>query len=202
MISVLSRPGRLLLLPLLAIAALAVSAASASAAPFTCVEGNRFTIISQANGKLVTAEVGYPSSTYPYGGNHSGMLRARTYQWDVGAWEVFELDCRGDYGRFAIRAYNPRSGLWDRYVTADLYNSDHPGMLRAIATSVGARETFTFNVTGGSAERQEGTLRNVANSRYVSMEKNYTGRDQYMLRARASQVGGWERFALNFRPWG
>lgn len=201
MTSILSRPGRLiLLLPLLAITALAVAAGSASA--FTCVEGRMFTLISHANQKTVAAEVGIPSPTYPYGGNHSGMLRARTAQSSIGPWELFELDCRGDNGRFAIRAYNGRTALWDRYVTADLYNSDHPGMLRATATSVGARETFTFDRTGGTAERQVGTLRNVANLRYVSMEKSYTGRDQYMLRARASAPGAWEQFTINFRPFG
>jgi hypothetical protein len=40
----------------------------------------------------------------------------------------------------------------------------------------------------------DGWLRSNANGKYVSVEMTYTGVDQYMLRARASTVGSWERF--------
>ena len=40
----------------------------------------------------------------------------------------------------------------------------------------------------------DGWLRSNANGKYVSVEMSYGGVDKYMLRARASTVGPWERF--------
>jgi hypothetical protein len=40
----------------------------------------------------------------------------------------------------------------------------------------------------------DGWLRSDANGKYVSVEMAYGGVDKYMLRARASTVGSWERF--------
>jgi hypothetical protein len=39
----------------------------------------------------------------------------------------------------------------------------------------------------------DGWLRSSANGKYVSVEMTYTGIDKYMLRARASSPGSWER---------
>jgi hypothetical protein len=41
------------------------------------------------------------------------------------------------------------------------------------------------------------TVYSTANSRYVSAELGYTGGDQGMLRARATEIGPWEQYVLN-----
>lgn len=47
---------------------------------------------------------------------------------------------------------------------------------------------------------QQVTLQSSRNNKYVSVEKNYTGSDYAMLRARADAVGPWEDFRLCYDP--
>jgi hypothetical protein len=41
-------------------------------------------------------------------------------------------------------------------------------------------------------------IKNLANGQYVSVELGYTGAEYAMLRARATSVGPWERFIIQF----
>jgi hypothetical protein len=128
-------------------------------------------ILANANGRYVSAELGYTGSNY-------GMLRARATA--VGSWETY-TDCYdGTYDTF--RAAN------GRYVSAELgYTGSNYGMLRARATAVGPWERF---VLGFASDGSYVIV--AANGRYVSTELGYTGSNYAMLRARATAIGPWE----------
>ncbi|TDC81665.1 hypothetical protein E1193_14220 [Micromonospora sp. KC606] len=85
-----------------------------------------------------------------------------------------------------------------RFVSADLdRDPNERGMLRASwASTIGPWELFTvcFDYTWWSGPM---TLYSQANGQFVAAELNYGGPSYAMLRARASQVGPWERFILN-----
>jgi len=98
---------------------------SVNVAAFTC--NGPFTITSQANGLLVSAELGYT-------GGDAGMLRARANA--IGPWERFFID---NFGTFATIT-SAANGL---LVSAELgYTGDDAGMLRARATAIGPWEQF------------------------------------------------------------
>ncbi len=142
--------------------------------------GSTVTIRSLANGKYVSAELGYTGGAY-------GILRARASA--VGGWEKFRVsgDCQSSTGCGILSLAN------SRYVSAELsYSGAWNGVLRARAGSIGGWERF--RVSGDCASSC--AIRSAANSKWVSAELNYTGSGSAMLRARASSVGGWERFQI------
>ena len=133
---------------------------------------------SVANGKFVSAEIGYTGPT-------NGVLRARASV--PGAWELFRCVAVGT-NQWAIR-----SVANGRYVSAELgYPGVLTGVLRARAISVGAWETFTF--VAGSACSCVGLA--VAAGKFVSAELADPGALSGVLRARAVAVGPWESFTV------
>jgi hypothetical protein len=133
------------------------------------------TITSRANGRLVSAELGW-------GGNSYGLLRARATA--VGAWERFEVCFNGSNSTIRSLANN-------RYVSAELgWGGNSYGLLRARATVVAAWERFSFASCGADCV----TIRSTANGRLVSAELGWGGNSYGLLRARATAVGAWERF--------
>ncbi|WP_143229491.1 fascin domain-containing protein [Actinophytocola xanthii] len=133
------------------------------------------TIRSLANGRLVSAELGW-------GGNDYGLLRARATA--LGAWEWFRVCFNGSNSTIRSLANN-------RYVSAEIgWGGNDYGLLRARATAVGAWERFSFASCGSGCV----TIRSTANNRLVSAELGWGGNDYGLLRARATAVGAWERF--------
>lgn len=132
------------------------------------------TITSAANRRYVSAELGY-------GGDRSGMLRARATA--VGPWEQFAV-C--EYGsRYVIGSL--ANG---RYVSSELgWGGDNYGMLRARASQIGPWEQYYIGVYGSNV-----TIRSAANGRYVSTELGWGGSNYGMLRARATAIGPWELY--------
>jgi len=132
-------------------------------------------ITSQANGGLVSAELGY-------GGGDYAMLRARASA--VGPWERYTVCLGSSYDTITSQANG-------RLVSAELgYGGGDYAMLRARASAVGPWEKFRFESCGSGCV----TIWSLANNRLVSAELGYGGGDYGMLRARATNVGPWERF--------
>jgi hypothetical protein len=158
----------------LALTTLTARAAPSRAQPWSgCTSHNYF---GAANGKYVSAELGYGGSLY-------GMLRARASS--PGPWETFTICSDGT-------AEWIRSQANGRYVSAELGRTGvDKGMLRARATAVGPWERFEIGRFGNYR-----TLKSVHNGRYVSAELGYGGVRAGMLRARATSVGPWEKFVL------
>jgi putative metal-binding protein len=180
--------GRLGLGALVAIVAATVAGTGTAAAAqaFTC-QNRDFAFSSLANGRAVSAELGY-------GGATNGMLRARATARD--RWEIYRMVCL-DGGRFAIRAAN------GRYVTAELgYAGADNAMLRARATVIAEWERFTFEQTSQTGDFIRGTIKSAANGRFVSAELGYaTDNVRWgMLRARATVKDQWEQFELQWLP--
>lgn len=133
------------------------------------------TIRSKANGRYVSAELGYTGDSY-------GELRARATV--VGPWERFAVCPNGrDWAIYSVANRH--------WVSAELgYPGAKYGMLRARAATIGPWERFSFNFCGPDCV----AIRSTANGRYVSAELGYTGPSYGMLRARATTVAAWERF--------
>ncbi|MFE3181890.1 hypothetical protein ACFXKR_13630 [Streptomyces violascens] len=127
-------------------------------------------ITSRANGRLVSAELGY-------GGDSYAMLRARATA--VGPWELFTV-CFNDW------YWTVQSQANNLYVSAELgYSGDNNGMLRARATAIGPWERFSLSSCGQGCT----TITSMANASLVSAELGYGGDSYAMLRARATAVG-------------
>ncbi|WP_283138935.1 fascin domain-containing protein [Rhizohabitans arisaemae] len=138
-----------------------------------CMQNVTFT--SQANGRLVSAELGN-------GGELHAMLRARATA--IGEWELYTV-CIDGANSFL---YSQANGA---YVSAELGNGGGlNGMLRARASELGAWERFSLESCGTGCV----AIRSSANGLYVSAELGNGGGLHGMLRARASTVGAWERF--------
>ncbi|MUN39439.1 fascin domain-containing protein [Actinomadura litoris] len=137
------------------------------------------TLTSDANGKLVSAELNYGRGDY-------GMLRARA---DVAAeWERFHLEVWGKL------TWTIRSGANQKFVSAELnYDWKNYAMLRARADVAGEWEKFDlyYNQT-----RDLWAFKSKANGKFVSAELNYDGDRNGMLRARADYIGPWEWFRM------
>jgi hypothetical protein len=138
------------------------------------------TFRSRANGRYVSAELGY-------GGGNYAMLRARARA--IGPWERYDLRQTG------AGAWSIRSRANGRYVSAELgYGGGNYAMLRARATAIGPWERYDLyrnNRTGAWS------IRSRANGRYVSAELGYGGGSNATLRARAGGVGPWEQFNIS-----
>ncbi|GDY32848.1 fascin domain-containing protein [Gandjariella thermophila] len=137
---------------------------------------NNVYITSRANGRIVSAELGYS-------GNNYAMLRARATA--VGPWERYTIctDTRSGLSSIASQANR-------RIVSAELgYSGGDYAMLRARATAVGPWELYRI-VSAGSGL----AIISAANGRYVSAELGYSGSRYAMLRARATAAGPWEQF--------
>ena len=95
-----------------------------------------WSIMSEANGRWVSAEVSYT-------GSYTGMLRARATS--VGPWEKFKIFRINGMG-----AYYFKSTANNRYVSAEYgYTGVDHAMLRARATTVGTWEHFGFLCSSG-----------------------------------------------------
>ncbi len=90
-------------------------------------------IINEANGRYVSAELGYTGGDY-------GMLRARATS--LGPWEKFDIVRYGPNGNM----YYIRSKANGRYVSVELgYTGIKYAMLRARATSIGSWEKILIS---------------------------------------------------------
>lgn len=133
-------------------------------------------IQSVANGRFVSAELGYSGMNY-------AMLRARATV--IGPWERFRLCFH-----FSNGTYTFYSLANNRYVSAELgYSGPNYAMLRARATVIGPWERFRIQWFPTYV-----TIRSAANNRLVSAELGYGGIRYAMLRGRATAVGPWEQF--------
>lgn len=148
-----------------------VAGPAAPAHALECYDG---WLKSDANGKYVSAELGYT-------GPGHGELRARANS--VGRWERFEFCWGTNQTAFNLSIRSLANGKW---VSAELnYGGALNGMLRARADSIGPWETF-YAPNG---------IQSRANWKWVSAELQYTGIREGMLRARANGYGPWERFS-------
>jgi hypothetical protein len=144
-------------------------------------------LYSRANGKVVSAELGYD-----YGDPRYGMLRARA-DWQHGEWEVFKVWSPDPWdnadGWYALQAANGKFVSaeigWDYFWNWGMY-----GMLRARADWIGTWEQFAFRAWPSPYYRAWVVAR--ANDKIVSVELEYPDSDWAMLRARADEVYGWE----------
>jgi hypothetical protein len=142
-------------------------------APRDCV------IRSKANGRYVSAELGYKGSSY-------GALRARATT--VGAWERYQCVALSS-NKWAIE-----SRANQRYTSAELgYKGSTYGMLRARSTSIGSWETYTLTTVSACSC----VAIRAANSKFVSAELGYTGSTYGLLRARSASIGPWEEFTIS-----
>jgi len=179
-----------------ALSVLLVSAVAAATAVFSVAPAQAGTICSKiviwsrGAGRYVSAEVGYTGSNY-------GMLRARAST--IGAWERFEI-CQnfGSVPGGAIFWTSLKSLANNRYVSADWNQSGSlDGMLRAgWATSIGPWEQFQWD-TGNVGDAE---ILSLSSMYYVSAELSPTYPHFQMLRARATQLGSWERFDAYAAP--
>jgi surface antigen len=137
-----------------------------------------YTIKSLANGRYVSAELGYTGGSY-------GMLRARATS--AQGWEKFTIEGNCDSG-CAFRSLASRS-----YVSAELgYTGNSYGELRARSANWKAWETFRIYGSCSSSC----AIRSKANGKYVSAEVLDPGGNYARLRARSKSVGGWERYKI------
>ena len=158
-----------------------------AAQAFTC-QDREFVLDSLANGRAVTAELNYQDAA-------AGMLRARATAHD--AWERYRMVCL-DGGQFAIVALNT-----GRYVSTETgYAGNDQGMLRARATEIGPTERYVFEQTTQEGDFVRGSMKSVANNRYVTVELGAETTDaRYgMLRARAAISDRWEQLELAWQP--
>lgn len=144
---------------------------------------NNNVIRSVANGRYVSAELGYGGSSY-------GMLRARATT--IGGWERFKFigNCALTSGCLI------RSTANGRYVAAELnYSGSSRYMLRARTVTPGSWERFWIKQCDSSAGC---LIKSVAAGKYVAAELGYSSSRKGMLRARTAPayVGSWERFRL------
>lgn len=141
------------------------------------------TIRSAYSGQYVTTEIGY-------GGNDYAMVRAA--RGSVGSdWERFRLigNCADSC---LIQSLNNRKLVLAQFD----YQGYAWGELRGASdNAAGSWERFRIegNCSSGCAIRALGWA---GDARYVSAELDYTGAGYGMLRARATSVGGWERFII------
>jgi len=136
------------------------------------------TIRSIANGRYVSAELGYTGSNY-------AMLRARASS--QGTWETYSAFHYNSDNQIGF--YSTANFYW---VSTEIgYTGSNYAMLRARQS--GARGLWEdYNLV----DNADGTysLQSQANGLYVSAELGYTGSNYAMLRARSSTIGPWEKF--------
>ncbi|GAA4187706.1 hypothetical protein GCM10023074_00600 [Microbispora amethystogenes] len=164
----------------------APSLTSATVRDASALKCQNRSIKSRANGRYVSAELGYGTSDSRY-----GMLRARAT--GVGPWEKFRICYNG-------RNYTIQSRHNGKYVSAELgygTSDSRYGMLRARATSAGTWERFFITSCGTGC-----VLIEAANLKYVAAELGYGKTDSRygMLRGRTPDVsykiGPWEKFSV------
>jgi hypothetical protein len=137
-------------------------------------------IRSNANGRYVSAELGY-------GGSYYATLRARATA--VGPWERYTVcrDTSNGLTDFLSEANN-------RAVAAELgYPGSYYATLRA-RTSTSAIGPWELFVTPANPGGHRTWIASRANGRYVSAELGYGGSYYATLRARATALGPWESF--------
>lgn len=151
-------------------------AAATGAADVPCWRD--LTIKSVANGRFVSAEIGWDGANY-------GALRARAAA--PGKWEKFIVCRDADTGVTKIRAQAN-----NEFVSAELdYAGARYGMLRAQAEKVGGWERFYSN----SAPGGQFSFYTKDTRRWVAAETTFTGNLYGILRARATSVSAEETFA-------
>jgi hypothetical protein len=153
---------------------------------------------SAANGQYVSAEE-------QYSGEYRGLLRARAGT--LGAWESFRSQALSPAGNPTCSAPVPSGWLCmgsialqsndsGHYVSVELGQTGATyAVLRARATQIGPWERFDrlYELASGSTGVMF-ALRSQANGRFVSVELDQSGSFAAVLRARATQIGPWERF--------
>ena len=136
---------------------------------------------SNASGRFATAEYGYT-------GGLQGMLRARSL--DLGPWQ---------YNRWCI---DESSGAWvlqfvssSSYFVSEEQNDTglYQYMLRARATVIGPWEKYMIECEDNFGDY---AFKSLENNNWVTTEmgSNYSGSNQWMMRARAGSVGPWEMY--------
>ncbi|MEU8662945.1 fascin domain-containing protein [Actinoplanes philippinensis] len=151
-------------------------AAATGAADVPC--WHDLTIKSIANGRYVSAEIGWDGGDY-------GALRARAAT--PGKWEKFIVCRDAATGVTRIRAQANND-----FVSAELdYDGARYGMLRAQADKVGGWERYYSN----SAPGGQFSFYTRDTKRWVAAETTFTGRLYGVLRARATSVSAQETFA-------
>ena len=165
---------RLLRITTALVAAVGLFAFTAESAPaYTIVAcSHHGWIRSSANGRYVSAELGYKGSNY-------GMLRARSSR--VETWERFTA-CQVWIGKYYGTAFKSEAnGKW---VTAELgYRGSNYGMLRARSSTVIMSELFFCGPMPGT-----GGLFAYGNHNFVGAEMHYSAVRYGMLRASMSDT--------------
>jgi hypothetical protein len=149
---------------------------------------------SAANGRYVSVEE-------QYGGAYRGLLRARADA--LGPWESFRsqalsptCSAPAPSGWLCMGSIALRSNQSGRYVSVELGETGAThAVLRARAAQIGPWERFDrlYELASGSTGVMF-ALRSEANGRFVSVELDYSGSFAAVLRARATQIGAWEKF--------
>ncbi|WP_190125489.1 hypothetical protein [Streptomyces inusitatus] len=175
---------------LFAVISMSVGVAQAAPRPVPVTAGDKYAIKSVGVGLYVSAEVDNSGAT-------EGMLRARKAgsKNDLGSWERFTLhtDDKGE-------TITLRSEANGNYVTTERgYTGSHRNLLRARGTTVGGWEKLQLvrQPDGYYALRAQKAGTDGMDV-YVTAEKQDAGNDAGLLRARASAVGSWEKFELEF----
>ena len=149
-----------------------------------CSDIDIVTIQSTANGRWVTTEMNYAEPD-------TGMIRAeRTGVYSD--WERFRLIGSNCYDWCLIQSLNNRKLILAQFN----YQGYAWGELRGISNNAGGTwERFRLH---GDCQTGCGiqALGWTGDARFVSAELDYTGAGYGMLRARATGVGGWERFII------
>ncbi|WP_214318269.1 fascin domain-containing protein [Nonomuraea sediminis] len=178
---------------IMGVAMLGIAAPAAHATEFACQYVNTIAIKTQATS---TRPSRYLSAELAYGEPYYGMIRARATA--IGPWEKFKrYECFGRQER--VWAFRAANGLW---VSSERgYGGAYNGLLRASADTVQEWEIFNM-VLGGNAPGESSNFSwkpyDYAQPYYFSAEWGAGGDHNGMVRARAGQIGPWEKFEVEF----
>ncbi len=144
-------------------------------------------IESEWNHRYVTAELGWEGGSEA-GEGWWGMLRARATE--VGPWEEWQMCYNSHNGKYSL--FSDANHRWVSTEISD--NGNEYGMLRARSYSVGAWEEYTLD-----AFSDVFAFKANANGLWVTTEEWGSPPPVYnwMLRARASEIGEWQVFYGN-----
>ncbi|MBM7786017.1 endonuclease/exonuclease/phosphatase family protein [Tenggerimyces flavus] len=96
----------------------------------------------------------------------------------------------------ARQEWSIRAVANSRYVTTEISKvGADASMLRARGANAGAWERYTLH-NANDSDGSTFSIKSLANGKFVTVEANYPGAYQGLLRARSDSVGAWERFRL------
>ncbi|MEU7899214.1 hypothetical protein AB0B45_40960 [Nonomuraea sp. NPDC049152] len=179
---------------IMGVAVLGIATPQAHAAEYDCTYLNTVAIKTQATSARPSR---YLSAELAYGEPYYGMIRARATQ--IGPWEKFKRYRCAEGAPIPVYALRAANGLW---VSSERgYGGAYNGLLRASADIVQEWELFYMKL-GGNAPGEWSdiywTPSYGAQRYYVSAEWGAGGDHHGMARARAGQVGPWEKFEIEF----